>query len=210
MVKKYIVLLCLLLSVALLFIAAFLYPGGSIQDKNSVGFIWNRNFISNLFGEKALNGAENSARVWAIIGMAFHAIGNGIFFLNTAKKMPSRHAALVLQIVGFTNMLFSFLIATPLHDIMVTISSTLSLLGIFYITVFILRTKLHLLKIACILFMLMFYYTLFLYGSGDWIMLAIMQKVSLACSMILVLWVEYFTHQEDFLVVKKEKITTEV
>lgn len=210
MAKKYIVLLCLILSVALLFIAAFLYPGGSIQDKNAVGFIWNRNFISNLFGEKALNGAENNARIWAIIGMAFHAIGNGLFFLHTARKMPSRHAALVLQIVGFTNMLFSFLIATPLHDIMVTISSTLSLLGIFYITVFILRTKLHLLKIACILFMLMFYYTLFLYGSGDWIMLAIMQKVSLACSMILVLWVEYFTQQEDFLVVKKEKITTEV
>ncbi|MCM5527897.1 hypothetical protein [Parasegetibacter sp. NRK P23] len=208
MAKKYIVLLCTIISMALLFIAAYLYPGGSIQDKNSIGFIWNRNFISNLFGEKALNGADNASRIWAIIGMAFHAIGNGIFFLHTAQKMPSRHAALVLKIVGYTNMLFSFLIVTPWHDSMVTISSTLSLLGLFYITVFILRTKLHLLKVACILFMLMFYYTLFLYGSGDWIMLAIMQKVSLICSMILVLWVEYFTKKEDFMVGKKATLTT--
>lgn len=207
MAKKYIVLLCTILSMALLFIAAYLYPGGSIQDKNSIGFIWNRNFISNLFGEKALNGADNAARIWAIIGIAFHAIGNGIFFLHTAQKMPSRHAALVLKIVGFTNMLFSFLIATPWHDSMVMISSTLSLLGLFYITVFILRTKLHLLKIACILFMLLLYYTLFLYGSGDWIMLAIMQKISLTCSIILVLWIEYFTKREDFMVEKKATAT---
>lgn len=37
----------------------------------------------------------------------------------------------------------TFLIATSLHNIMVTISSTLTMIGLCYITVFILKTKLH-------------------------------------------------------------------
>ena len=43
-----------------------------------------------------------------------------------------------------------------------------------------------------------FYYTLFLYGFGDWGLLAIMQKVTLIYSMLLVLGFEYFTNKEDF------------
>ena len=198
MIKKYAVLICLLMSVILIVIAALLYPGGSLADKNSIGFDWTKNFISNLFAEKAINGLKNPSRIWAIIGMAFQSIGDGIFFINTAKKIPKRHAKTVLKIVGFSNILFSFLIVTPLHDAMVTISSTLFLIGLFYITVYILKTKLHLLKISCIVCLLIFYYTLFLYGTGNWGLLAIMQKVSFIGSILLVLGVEYFTKLEDF------------
>lgn len=95
-------------------------------------------------------------------------------------------------------MLFTFLIATPLHDIMVTVSSTLTMLGLFYITVFILRTKLNWLKVICIVSLLIFYFTLFLYGAGDWGLLAVMQKVSFLCFMLLVLIIEYFIRAEDF------------
>ncbi len=70
MFKKYAVLICIAISVILMVIAAQLYPGGSILDKNSTGFDWTRNFISNLFGANAINGAENGGRIWAIIGMA--------------------------------------------------------------------------------------------------------------------------------------------
>lgn len=117
--KKHLVLMCLLLSVGFICTGAYLYPGGSLHDKNSVGFDWTQNFISNLFQPNALNGAENPSRVWATIGMAFNSVG-------------------------------------------------------------------------------IFYYTLFLYGFGDWGLLAIMQKVTLICSMLLVLGFEYFTNKEDF------------
>lgn len=203
MIKKYSVLICIIVSVILLAVATSLYPGGSLLDKNAVGFDWSKNFISNLFLPKALNGMENRARVWAMIGMAFHAVGDGIFFIHMSKRIPVKSAALVLKYIGIGNMLFTFLIATPLHDIMVTISSTLSLIGLFYITVFILKTKLHLLKFSCIIFLLIFYYTLFLFGSGNWGLLAIMQKVSLFSSMLLVLGIEYFTKHEDFVKIKK-------
>jgi len=204
MIKKYSVLICLAISVILMVIATLVYPGGSFHDTNSIGFDWSKNFISNLFSAKAVNGLENTSRIWALIGLVFHSLAYGIFFINMSKKMPERQAVIVLKIIGISNILFTFLIATSLHDIMVPLSSTLFLIGLFYITYFILKTKLHLFKFACIICLLTFYYTLYLYGSGDLGILAIMQKVSFISSMLLVVGLEYFTKMEDF---KQKKIT---
>lgn len=207
MIKKYSVLMCVVISVILMIIATLVYPGGSLTDKNSIGFQWSKNFISNLFADKAINGSENTSQIWAIVGMVFHSFGYGIFFFNMSKKISSRHAAIVLKLTGASNILFSFLIVTPLHDIMVTVSSTLFLIGLFYITVFILKTKLHLFKFFCIACLLTFYFTLYLYGTGNWGLLAIMQKISFISSMLLVLGLEYFTKQEDFKQTAPIKIT---
>ncbi|MFK7770836.1 MAG: hypothetical protein AB8F94_01810 [Saprospiraceae bacterium] len=198
MIKKYAVLICLIVSVILIGVATLVYPGGSLLDENSIGFDWSENFFSNLFTAKAVNGADNLSRIWAFIGIVFHSFGYGIFFINMSKKMSQKHAATVLKLIGIFHILFTFLIATSLHDIMVIVSSTLFLVGLFYITVYILKTKLHFLKLACIICLLIFYYTLFLYGSGNWGSLAIMQKVSLIGSMVLILGLEYFTKEEDF------------
>ena len=151
---------------------------------------------------KALNGSENSSRIWAIIGMVFQSVGYGVFFINMSKKFSLRHVSTILKIIGFANILFSFLIVTPLHDSMVILSSTLFLIGLFYITVFVLKTKRTVLKFSCIGCLLTFYYTLFLYGSGDRVLLAIMQKVSFICSMLLVLGLEYTTKLEEFKQIK--------
>ena len=198
MIKKYSVLTCVVTSVILIVIATLAYPGGSLPDRNSTGFDWSKNFISNLFATKAINGLGNPGRIWALVGMAFHSVGYGIFFINMSGKMSSKHAANILKFIGAASIVYNFLIVTSLHDLMITVSSTLSLLGLFYITVFTLKTKLHLLKFCCIICLLIFYYTLYLYGSGDWVLLAIMQKVSMICSMLLVLGLEYFTKREDF------------
>ena len=196
--RKYSVLLCVVISVLFMVIATLLYPGGSILDKNSVGFDWSKNFFSNLFLAKALNGTANPSRIWALIGMVFNSIGYELFFIHTSQKIPQKHTELVLKSIGVINMLFTFLIATPLHDVMVTVSSTLTMLGLFYITVYVLKTKLHWLKFFCMGSLLIFYSTLYLYGAGDWGLLAVMQKVTSLCFMLLVLTIEYFTRGEDF------------
>jgi len=95
-------------------------------------------------------------------------------------------------------MIFTFLIATSLHDIRVTVSSTLTMIGLFYITVSIIKTKIHWLKFFCIGSLLIFYLTLYLYGAGDLGLLAVMQKVTFLCFMLLILTIEYFTRGEDF------------
>ena len=202
---KYSVLLCVVISALFLMIATFLYPGGSILDKNSVGFNWSKNFFSNLFLAKALNGNANPSRIWALIGMVFNSIGYGLFFIHTSRKIPQKHAELFLKSIGIANMLFTFLIATPLHDVMVTVSSTLTMIGLFYITVFILRTRLHWLKFFWIVSLLIFYFTFYLYGAGDWGLLAVMQKVTFLCFMLLVLITEYFTESEDFQQIKPNR-----
>lgn len=198
LIRQYSVLLCVVVSVFFLVIATLLYPGGSILDKNSVGFHWSKNFFSNLFLVKALNGAANPSRIWALIGMAFNAVGYGLFFIHASRKITQKLTARVLKYIGVVNMVFTFLIATSLHDIMVTVSTTLTMIGLFYITVFIVKTKLRWLQVFCIVSLILFYATLLLYGAGHWGMLAVMQKVTFLCFMLLVLAIEYLTDGRDF------------
>ncbi|MGG9962308.1 hypothetical protein [Ferruginibacter sp. SUN106] len=205
MLKKYSVLLGIIISVSLLLVATMVYPGGSLFDKNAVGFNWSKNFISNLFGAKAVNGAANPARIWADAGMIFLAVSFALFFIGFSKRIPAKGAANMIKYLGAAGMLCTFLIVTPLHDIMVTLSSTLFLVSIFYITVFILKTKLHLFKFLCIICLLIFYYTLYLYGSGHYVWLPVMQKITFASTIILVLLLEYFTKTEDFEHIKTGK-----
>lgn len=200
-IRKYSVLICLVISVILIIIAALLYPGGSLLDKDSVGFDWSKNFISNLFAAKAINGSENPGRIWAIIGMAFQSVGYGVFFINMSKKIALRHWTTILKFIGVANILFIFLIATPLHDLG-TISIVLTLFGLFVITVFVIKSKLHLFKFFCIICLLTFYSFFILFGFGYLGLAVIMQKVYNASSILLILGLEYFTKHEDFIQIK--------
>jgi hypothetical protein len=193
----------MVISVILLAIAILVYPGGSLLDKNSIGFGWSKNFISNLFETKAINGSENPGWIWALIGMAFHSVGYGIIFINMSKKIPSIKSAKILKFIGVTNIIFIFLIATPLHDLG-TISIILTLLGLFTITVFILKSKLHFFKFSSIICLLTFYCFFFFFGFGYLGLAMILQKVYNISSMLLVLGLEYFTKYEDFVQIKSE------
>jgi hypothetical protein len=195
----------MIISVILIVISALAYPGGSLLDKNSVGFGWSKNFISNLFEAKAINGSENPGRIWAILGMAFQSVGYGVFFINMSKKISLSVWVNVLKYIGFANFLFTFLIATPYHDLG-TISIVLTLFGLFIITFFVLKTKLHLLKFC----LLTYYCFFFLYGFGYLELAFIMQKVYSISSILLVLGLEYFTKYEDFAHIKsveQKKVT---
>jgi len=188
-------------SVILIVIATLVYPGGSLLDKNSIGFDWSKNFLSNLFATKAINGAENPGRIWAVVGMAFHSVGYGIFFINMSKKISSTQWAKILKYIGGINIIFIFLIATPLHDVGV-ISIIFTLIGLFTITVFVLKSKLQLLKFCCVICLLTFYCFFSLFGFGYMGLAVIMQKVYNVSSMLLVLGLEYFTNNEDFIQLK--------
>jgi hypothetical protein len=201
MVKKYLVLICLLLSVIFIVIATLFYPGGSLLDKNSIGFDWSKNFFSNLFQAKAINGSENPGRIWAIVGMAFNSVGYGIFFINMSKKIAVTLWSTILKFIGISNLLLIFLIATPFHDLG-TLSIILTLFGLFIITLFIFKSKLNLLKFCCIICLLTFYCFFFLYGFGYLSFAVIMQKVYNLNAILLVLGLEYFTKNEDFRLIK--------
>ena len=202
MIKKYSVLIGVVFSLILMIIAISIYPGGSIFDKNSIGFGWTKNFISNLFEAKALNGAANPSRILAYMGMILLPISYAIFFIHMSKKIPEKNAGYILKYGGAANILSMVLIVTPLHDLMLNISITLFWTCIVVITVFILKTRLHIFKFLCVICLLIFYYSIYLWATNDWDLLPIMQKVNFINSTLLILGLEYFTKQEDFAHIK--------
>jgi hypothetical protein len=205
MIKKYAVLTGVVISLILMIIATSIYPGGSMFDKNSVGFDWTKNFISNLFATKALNGSENSSRIWACLGMIILPSSYAIFFIHMSKKIPDKNAGNIIKYGGALNILSMALIVTPMHDLMLNISITLFWTCIFIVTVFILKTRLHLFKFLCVVCLVIFYYSIYLWATNDWNLLPIMQKVNFINSTLLILGLEYFTKQEDFAHIKPKR-----
>ena len=187
----------MIISVTLIVIAATLYPGGSLLNQNSVGFGWSRNFISNLFSEKAINGQENPGRIWAIFGMVFQSIGYGIFFINMSKKISLTLWKNLLKYIGYANIILIPLIATPFHDLG-TFSIVLTLFGIFIITIFVFKSKLLLLKFCCSICLLAYYSFFFFYGFSYIELALIMQKIYSISSIVLVIGLEYLTKSADF------------
>ena len=138
--------------------------------------------------------------------MIFPSASLAIFFIEFSKKIPAKGASKIIKYFGIGAMLFTFLIVTPLHDKMITIASTMTLISIFYITVFVFKTRLHLFKFLCTVGLLVFYCTLYLYYSGTYLkFLPIMQKITFVSTIILILGLEYFTRKEDFQHIKVGK-----
>ena len=209
MIKKYLVLIGITISVILLLIAISIYPGGTYQDKNSVGFDWSKNYISNLFEAKALNGSQNSSRIWAFFGMFVYSISCSIFFVNMSKKIPEKNFKSIIKYTGILIMPFTFLIITPFHDLMLNISSFLFWNCIVAITVFIFMTKLHFFKIYNIICLLIFFYAVLIHTSSNWDLLPIIAKINSISSILLILGLEYFTKKEDFAHIKARRQHTE-
>jgi hypothetical protein len=203
--RKYAVLIGIIISSVLMAIAIWFYPGGSMYDETSVGFSWSKNFISNLFQPRALNGSENPSVVWAYAGMILFPVSYAIFFVNMAKKIPDRNAAYIIKYGGLANVLFTFLTVTRLHNLMLIISTSVFWTCIICITVFIFKTKLPLFKLLCVICLLFFYYSVYLWATSNWNLLPITQKVNLATSTLLILGLEYFTQKEDFAHIKTRK-----
>lgn len=205
MLKRHSILFGIMISIALLLIATWYYPGGSQVDATAVGFDWKNNYISNLFSETAMNGAANTSRIWAIGGMIFLSASFALFFIEFSKKIPAKGSANIIKYVGAGGMIFTAFMVTPLHDKMITLSSTTTLISLFYITVFVLKSKLHVLKFLCIACLLIFYTTLYLYGARHLEYLPIMQKITFISTVVLILALEYLTKKEDFQHIKTGK-----
>jgi hypothetical protein len=183
----------------LLFVATIYYPGGSYLDADSTGFNWQHNYFSNLFTPKAVNGLDNSAQPWAIIGMVFLTISLGGFFVRFSNKMAEKSTTNVIKYSGLAAMIATFFTITPLHDLMIRISCVFTMICYFYITVFVFKSKLTFLKILSFICLLMLYATAYIYFTSSYLeILPIMQKVSFLVNIIWVLCLEYFTTKADF------------
>ena len=209
MLKKYAVLLCVIAAIILIVIATTYYPGGEQFNKSSIGFSWTKNYLSNLFNQQAVNGANNPGRPWVIAGVFFLALSIALFFYRFSKKVPVKSASNIIKYVGVSAMLVAVFAVTSYHDIVITIAGTGALLSMFYITVFIFKSKLVGFKIFSVVCLLVFYCTNYLYYTSTRLdLLAIVQKVCLLTIISWMLCLDHFTTAKDFESSKKKALST--
>ncbi len=203
---KHFTLIAIIASLVLFTIAASRYPGGSQADINSVGFDLKNNYLCNLFTPKAVNGANNGATPWAIAGMLILCSGLACFFIRFSERIPSKSSANIIKYCGAGAMLVLFFVVTPLHDLMTKIACTLELLALFYITVFLFKTKFTLFKILSVVCLAVLYFTMYVYFSSTMLsILPTLQKLIFLVVVSLMLGLTYFTSKEDFAHIKLGK-----
>jgi hypothetical protein len=196
---KQIMLGAALIAIFLWLVAAMNYPGGSQVDPASSGYDWQHNYLSDLFSATAVNGQDSSARPWAMAGMLLFSLSFGGFFVTFSHNIPKKGAARVIKYGGIGAVVAAFLTVTSYHDLMLTIAAVLALISCFYVVVFVLQSKLHLLKALSVLFLLAFYASAYLYFARTQLeLLPIMQKLTLLLSLVWMLSLGYFARKEDF------------
>ena len=104
--------------------AIWLYPGG---------YDWNRQYISTL-----LRGSPSPGRIPAVAGVFIFCVSIAFVFDRLARAVGSSATSKAIRIGGIGSMVYSSLVVTPMHDLMVTISipffvvAILALLRVLY------------------------------------------------------------------------------
>jgi lysylphosphatidylglycerol synthetase-like protein (DUF2156 family) len=106
--------------VSCLWIATMLYPGG---------YDWNRDYISTL-----LRGPSGPARLLADAGVLVFCVSISLVFVRLAHAVQFSKNSKVITIAGIGSQVYASLTITPMHDLMVTISSVFMLVALLALT----------------------------------------------------------------------------
>ncbi len=197
--KKHFVLAGVLGSALLLITAALLYPGGSDYNPKTTGFDMRYNYLCNLFNATAINGMPNSGRPWAIVGMLWLCASFSAFFIRIAGKIPHQTGAFIIRWCGTGAMISAFLAVTAWHNVMTNIGVVLAMIALFYLMVFIFKTRFLWFKALSVACLAALYFSAFIYYTQIWLhLLPTMQKVEWVLIAAWMLSLEYFTEKADF------------
>ena len=113
---------------------------------------------------------------------------------------------MIIRYGGMASFFFAFGAIGRYHDIAITIACVFGMLAMFYLFVFVLKSRLRLLKINAIICLFFLYLNAFLYYASLWLVaLPIAQKISYVFLITWVLGLEYVATKEDFVPPKKAK-----
>lgn len=198
---KHTVFIGIILSILFIGIAMLKYPGGNLEDINSSTYSLTKNYISHLLEYKALNGMDNTARPWGIIGVVLMGITTGIAFARFASKIEVKQYSNVIRVLAYLLIIINILITIPaLHNLMVTVGSIFTLLLFFYVTIFFLRSKkLIYFKTISVVFLLFFYGAAYMYFTRTGLdYLPSIQKIIHVFQIIFILSLDYKIAREDY------------
>ena len=176
----------------LLVVAMLYYPGGTTESANTVGYSWTHNFLSSLFRPRALNGSENRGRYVAVAAMLMLTASIGVMFKRISTTVTSRAHRKTIEIAGIGAVVYSFLIVTPMHDLMVTISLAFSFVALLVTThVLYIGRRWRLFAWGALSIALLATAATMYYGNLRFDALPVMQKLSFASCIGWVLAVYY-------------------
>jgi hypothetical protein len=197
--SKHLLPLGIALALALLAVGVNTYPGGNQLNANAAGFDWKQNYLCNLFDEMAVNGAANSARIWAISGWFILCATFAFFFVRFSQNIAVVSASRIIRYCGILGTIAAFLVVTPLHNFAITATLVFLMISALYICIFIFKSKMTWLKILAILLFLIAYATAAIFYTRFHLeILPSMQKATLVAFLTWSLSLQYFTRREDF------------
>lgn len=201
MLNRNIISVGIALSILFLIAASLKYPGGSPKDRQSVGFRWTENYISDLLELKAVNGANNPARPLAVAGVLIMGLFTGLAFVRFAHKVGVKKYASAIQYGGLILVLFAALGTIPAyHDLSVTVSIFLNLLLFFYVMIVLLKSRLTVFKVLSVAFLASFYGASYMFGTRTGLeYMPLVQKITHIIQIVWLLGLEYGTRKDDFL-----------
>ena len=102
-----------LVSAVLLVVATARYPGG---------YDWFDQSLSSLFQPSALDGSRNTSRSLAALAVLAFCSSMAMIFNTIAMSGPSSLHRKIIQIAGIGSMVYTALVVTPMHDVLISVA----------------------------------------------------------------------------------------
>jgi hypothetical protein len=182
-------------------IAAFLYPGGSQANINSVGFSWMDNYWCNLLNESALNGEPNPAKPVAIAAMGILCITLSVFwFILPLHIKTGKRADVAVQLSGIAAMVTAFFLSANLyHDLVINLALLFGFIAIAGTLAALYKIAWYgLLAFGCLNVLGVGLNCYLYYTESLIVYLPLVQKISFAGFLIWICWINlklYYIHK---------------
>jgi hypothetical protein len=166
--------------IILYIIATIYYPGGSKANNVSKGFSWVHNYWCNLLNEKAINGALNTGRSYAISAMICICISLAIFWYYIPEKfnysLPGKKIA---QFCGISSMVIALFLFSQYHDMIINLAGALSIIALVLTQIGLYKKNNYLLFITACFNLLLILINSYIYYTGNLLLyLPLIQKIS--------------------------------
>ena len=180
--------------VILFYYSSTLYPGGSQENLQSVGFDWIHNYWCNLMNKNGMNGEINPARPFAISAMVILCVSISVFFYQFATLLTKNRVwSKLIKVTGVLSMILAVLIFTDYHDLMTTLSSLFGLIATIGIIREIYSSQLSMYKLTGVICIILLGINNFIYYSEKFIeWLPLIQKITF---FIVLIWVLGVNHE---------------
>lgn len=161
-------------------LAAWYYPGGSQADQRSVGFSWTHNYWCNLLDKKAINGAQNISRPFALAGMLALLMSLSVFFYIVPNYSDIN--ARLKRMIGFSgiaSIITILFLEVGSHDLILNIAGVFGFIAFGGIVYIMLRRKWYGLALTGFINLFLVAINNLLYYNPDWIhFLPTVQKIT--------------------------------